>query len=356
MGRWKAMILPVPHISAIPAHPLVPVPEGEISLAATTSSSPPAPVVARAVAAVLARPAQAPDPENTRLTTALAAEHALMPDRILCATGSYDLLQAVLYAFADEENAVLATENCPPHFKTACQLTRAPFRLAEESGYTVSVDVLLEQVRMDTRIVLISNPGNPTGTLLPLGEITRLRDKLRDDILLVVDESFVDFAGVADASALPLVSRENTVILRSLTEVCGLQALPAGWAYAPTAIVAEMRKALPPYPLSVTAEAAATAALMDRAYLQQTRWRIRERRTRIATQLRDMGFAVPDSATNFLLVPFASMKEALRADEILRAEGLVTLTQPTARLPHCLRIRVADDAVMARVVACLEGV
>jgi histidinol-phosphate aminotransferase len=101
-------------------------------------------------------------------------------------------------SYAGPDRAVLAPAHAYPFFRSAAQMAEARFDTAPEDGFTVSVDALLDAVRPDTGIVFLANPGNPTGTRIPASEIRRLRDALRADILLVIDEAYGEFADPLD--------------------------------------------------------------------------------------------------------------------------------------------------------------
>jgi len=115
-----------------------------------------------------------------------------------------ELIASLTQAYANAQSAVLAPAHAYPFFKTAAQLAQARFDTATEENGQVSVDALLEAVQLDTRIVFVANPGNPTGTRISRSEFLRLRDGLRDDILLVIDEAYGEFA---DHLGRPMGSR-----------------------------------------------------------------------------------------------------------------------------------------------------
>ena len=130
-----------------------------------------------------------PDPEWAGLRNELAALHRIPASAIICGNGSMELIACLTQTYCDEQGAVIAPAHAYPFFLTATELTRARYDAAPEEGVTASVDSLLAAVQPDTRIVFIANPGNPTGTRIPRDELVSLREGLRGDILLVVDEA-----------------------------------------------------------------------------------------------------------------------------------------------------------------------
>ncbi|MEM9248014.1 MAG: histidinol-phosphate transaminase [Pseudomonadota bacterium] len=345
-------MIPADHIAALAPYALseLRAPEGKrlISLSQNESLRPPSPAVTAAESAL--RHGQFyPDPEWTALRAALAAQHRLAAERILCGAGSMELIAALARAFAGPETAVLAPTNAYPFFRTAALLVDARFDTAPEVAGRVSVDALLATCRPETRLVFVANPGNPTGTCLPRAELVRLRDTLPDTALLVVDEAYGEFTDGPDAPLFDLVDRGRTVVLRTLSKAYGLAGARVGWGYVPPSVSAQMRKVLTPNNIPATSQAAAVAAITDHAYMRETVAQTVALRDPFIARLRRAGLDVADSFTNFALIRFGTVAQARAADLALRAEGIVLRPQGGAGLPACLRatIGAAEDLDIA---------
>ncbi|MEX0306932.1 MAG: histidinol-phosphate transaminase [Ruegeria sp.] len=343
------MIRAVSHISVMSPYALAqlnpPVGKRLISLSQNESIRPPSPHSVTAACKALAAGHLYPDPDWGDLRAALSELHSLPMDGILCGNGSMELIACITQAFADENNAVLAPAHAYPFFRTAAGLARARFDIAPEQDGYVSVDALLEAVRHDTRMLFLANPGNPTGTRISRTELLRLRDALRGDILLVIDEAYGEFADHLNEPMFDLVKRGNTVVLRTFSKAYGLAGMRVGWGVFPTDIAVEIRKVLSPNNISLAGQAAATAALADQPYMHETSALTAGLRDGFSNQLRRAGFDLPESFTNFVLIRLRNAKEAQRADEALREEGVFLRPQGGAGLTDCLRVTigVADD-------------
>ncbi len=325
-----------------------------ISLSQNESLRPPSPQALRAAADTLAAGHLYPDPDWKTLRTGLAELHSLPADDILCGSGSMQLIACLTQAFADPRNAVLTPRHAYPFFRTAAQLAQARLDTAPEDNGVVSVDALLAALRPDTRIVLVANPGNPTGTRLPRSEVLRLRSTLPGNVLLVIDEAYGEFADHLDPPLFDLVQGGDTVILRSFSKAYGLAGLRVGWGLFPPAIADQMRKVMPPNNIPATGQAAATAALADQAYMRNTCTITARLRDAFITRLQGAGATVAPSFTNFALIRFASAHAADRADAALRAEGIFLRPQSGADLPHCLRATIADADLLNHAADLLE--
>ncbi|MDE0210848.1 MAG: histidinol-phosphate transaminase [Boseongicola sp.] len=324
------------------------------SLAQNESFRPPCPGAFEAVVAAMADAALYPDPEWTALRSTIATRHGLDPDSILCGSGSLELISCLARAFAGPHRAVLAPEHAYPYFRSAAQASEARFDTAPESGCTASADALLEAVRPDTGCVFLANPGNPTGTRIPTGEIRRLRGSLREDILLVVDEAYGEFADHLDAPVFDMAATGNTVILRTFSKAYGLAGCRVGWGTFPAGIAVEVRKVLNPSNVTAISQAAARAALQDDAYMRETCAMTAERRDQAAAKLAALGMRCLSGSTNFLLLDLETQERARSAEARLRSGRAVVRAQGAAGLPHCLRMTIGPARELDNAISLLE--
>lgn len=347
------MIRSVPHISAMSPYALAQLkgPPGRplISLSQNESLRPPSPLAIDAAAKALQAGHLYPDPDWGELRAALSELHSIPADGILCGCGSMELISCLAHAFAGEKAAVLAPAHAYPFFRTAAQIARARYDVAPERDGRVSVDALLARVRDDTRIVFVANPGNPTGTRIPRAELVRLREGLPGDILLVIDEAYGEFADHLGEPMFDLVARGDTVILRTFSKAYGLAGMRVGWGLFPAEIAQELRKVMNPNNITTAGQAAASAALLDQAYMRETCRETVRLRDGLCQRLSRVGLNLPDSFTNFILIRMGSAEAAQQADAALRAEGVFLRPQGGAGLADCLRatVGIADHLDIA---------
>ncbi len=347
------------HIQAMAPYALADLSSPErvplISLSQNESLRSPSPLAIEAATHALADSALYPDPDWTNLRTALGQHHRLDPKNILCGNGSLDLISCLARCFAGPDRAVLAPAHAYPFFRTVAQMSNAPFHTAPEIEATASVDALLRTVRRETGLLFIANPGNPTGTRIPISELKRLRAALRDDILLVIDEAYGEFADHLGERVFDMVTGGNTVVLRTFSKAYGLAGCRVGWGVFPINIAIELRKIMNPNSLTTMSEAAAMAALNDDAYMRETCSRTIELRDGAAARLQKAGYKIYPSFTNFLLIDLETPAEAIRIDHILRGKGIFLRPQDGAGLPHCLRMTVGPSEHMEKALEILEA-
>jgi len=323
-----------------------------ISLAQNESACPPSPAALAAAAAALAGAALYPGPDCADLCAAIAGVHGLPPGQILCGAGSMDLIGAVARAYLAPGDRALMPAYGYMYFATAARLAGASVDLAPEAGLTVDIAALLDHVTPATRVVFVANPGNPTGTRIGRADILALRDGLPDDVLLVVDEAYAEFA--PPAPAFDLAARGNTVVLRSFSKAYGLAGLRAGWGFFPDAVRSEVQKTMPPNGLSAPTEAAAAAAMRDQGWMRATVATTAARRDRFRDRLREIGLDVPDSHANFVLIGFGTATAATRVDAALRTGGIALRGMAGYGLPDRLRATIGSEEAMDRAADIIE--
>jgi len=352
------MIPPVPHIAAMAAYQLADLsaPEGtrRVSLSQNESLRTPSPLVAEALRQAADAPHLYPDPDWSDLRQAIGAMHRVDPAQIVCGNGSLDLIGALARAYLAPGRAALAPAHAYPFFRVATQMTGARFNTAEEEGLTANVDALLAAITRETRIVFVANPGNPTGTRLPRSELIRLREGLPDDVLLVIDEAYGEFADHLSEPMFDQVARGDTVVLRTFSKAYGLAGMRVGWGLFPAEIAGETRKLLNPNNVALPGQMAALAALQDPAYMRETCALSAGIRNGFATRMRALGLSVPESFTNFVLMRFPSVEMATALDIHLRSEGVFLRAPGGAGLTDCLRATVCVAHDMDLVAGLIE--
>ena len=323
------------------------------SLAQNESAFPPSPAALEAGRRAVADAALYPDPDWRGLRDAIAEVHGLNPARILCGAGSMELIGCLIRAFAGPGDEVLGSRYGYLFVATACQQAGASYRTVDETDYSVSTSALADAVGPETRIVFLCNPGNPTGTRIDTASVLHLRDALPASVLLVVDQAYADFDDQDPAPIFALAEGGATVVLRTFSKAYALAGARVGWGVFPESIAAEARKLLNPNNISGVSQAMAEAAMRDREHMQDIVARTSAIRDGFARRLSAAGYEVPESHTNFVLIPFASVETARVADTRLRAQGFLLRGMAGYGLAHCLRATVVAEDAMNRVADLL---
>ena len=209
-----------------------------------------------------------PDGGSIALRTALGKRFGLDPDRLVCGTGSDELIALLCRAYAGPGDEVLYSQYGFIMYPIAAHSAGATPVIAAERDYRTDVDALLAKANARTRLCFIANPNNPTGTYIPAAEMKRLRDGLPDKCLLVIDAAYAEYVSRNDYSAgIDLVdARDDVVMLRTFSKMFALGGLRIGWGYAPPAIVDVLNRVRGTFNISSVAQAAGVASVEDIAF------------------------------------------------------------------------------------------
>ncbi len=294
-----------------------------------------------------------PSTDHASLRDAIGARHRLDPARIICGVGSDEVLQFVAQAYAGPGDEVIYTEHGFSMYPIIARMAGATPVMVPETDRRVDVDKILEVVTEQTRIVFVTNPGNPTSTMIPEAELERLADALPTSCLMVIDGAYAEFVAGFDGGA-GLVDRfENVIMTRTFSKVYGLGGMRVGWGYAAQSIIDVLNRVRQPFNLSLTALAAAEAAIKDEDYLTFCHTENARLRVWLADELAKIGVASDASSTNFILARFTDQAEAEACDDYLKTQGLIVRRVAGYNLPNALRITVGDEEACRRVVAAI---
>lgn len=299
-----------------------------------------------------------PDGSAIKLREAIAARYDLDAARIVCGAGSDELISLLCKAYAGPGDEVLYSEHGFLMYPISAHAAGATPVTAPETDRTANVDALLAAVTDKTKIVFLANPNNPTGTYLPSAEVQRLRDGLREDILLVIDAAYAEYVTVDDYTpGVDLVDAgDNTVMTRTFSKIYAMGGLRLGWCYAPANVVDVLNRVRGPFNISAPAMAAGIAAIGDRAFEEMSIAHNTQWREWTATELRNLGLDVTSSIGNFLLVCFEpSGRTAEDADAFLKSRGIVVRRMGGYGFPNCLRITIGLEDEMRAVVDALAA-
>jgi histidinol-phosphate aminotransferase len=305
-------------------------------------------------------PADYPDPDSRRLRETIAEVHGLDPARIVCGTGSGELLHCAVQALCGPGDEVLASRYSFSLYPLLAQKVGAAAVLANPDGYGASVDNLLAAVTERTRVVLLDNPNNPVGSFLPPAEVARLHAGLPPEVLLVVDEAYGEYVDPAlqHAGFKLAAEHDNILVSRTFSKAYGLAAERIGWVTGAPHLIDLINRLRGAFNVSVSGQKAAMAALGDQDFVTRTRNHNATERQRLAdaiAMLGNHGISASPSEANFLLVHFDGAVTAAQALEALSDAGYAVRHLPSQGLPGSLRITIGRTEDMTRVIATLRA-
>ncbi len=321
-----------------------------IKLSSNENAFGPSPKATAAMAATANGTHRYPDGRSQLLRAAIAAHHGLDVDRVVCGTGSDDILYLLALAYAGPGDEVLYSRHGFMVYPLAAERVGAtPIEVAD-SDYTADVDALLGAVTERTKLLYLANPNNPTGTMINRAEVERLHAGLPPHVILVLDAAYAEYVDTADyEDGIALAAKhENVITTRTFSKIYGLAAARVGWAYGPKAIIDTLDRIRAPFNVTSAAQAGAVEALADTDWIENCRAENTRLRSLFMTEIAAMGNAglraVP-SAANFVLVTFPSdgRHNAEAAYTYLATRGVLTRWLPDQGLGHAIRVSIGTE-------------
>jgi histidinol-phosphate aminotransferase len=266
------------------------------------------PRVLAAIADAVPGSALYPDSAGDPLRDALSHRLGTPADRIALGNGSEDLIAISAHTFLSPgDELVTITPSFGLHIIHAQALGARVRPVPVRADYSVDMEGLIDAISPSTRMVILSNPSNPTGGSITAADMNRLIAALSEDTLLVFDEAYFEYAATDPSypAFLPMLKRCPTpwLMLRTFSKAYGLAGLRVGYGIASdAALVSLMNRVRSPFNVNRLAQAGAIAALEEAGFVQDCVARTIAERERMKSELTDAGYRVAPSRSNFLFV------------------------------------------------------
>lgn len=294
-----------------------------------------------------------PSTDHAALRTAIGEVHNLDPEQIICGVGSDEVLQFVTQAFAGPGDEIIHTEHGFSLYPVLINAAGATAVTVAEADRVVDVGAVLAAITARTKVILITNPGNPTGTRLDEAALARLVSQVPEHIALVLDGAYTEYVDSYDGGVALIEGRPNVLMTRTFSKIYGLGGLRIGWGYGNREMIEVMTRIRQPFNLSGVQLAAAEAAVRDRRWVEMCATLNAKQRSRLTGALRQLGVACDETETNFVLARFGNPAEAQSAHAALMEGGIIVRPVAGYGFPEGLRITVGDANQTGRVIDAL---
>ncbi|GHF59561.1 histidinol-phosphate aminotransferase [Amycolatopsis bartoniae] len=279
---------------------------GAIKLSSNEVPDGPLPSVATAIAEATTNVNRYPDASVGKLAARLAAKVDLPVERIAVGCGSVSLCHQLMHAMCEPGEEVVYAWRSFETYPIASQIALATqVKVPLDAEHAHDLDAMADAVTPNTRVVLVCNPNNPTGTAKRRAELDRFLDRIPSSVLVVLDEAYREFVSDPEVpDGLDYVrARDNVAVLRTFSKAYGLAGLRVGYFVGPAEVAAAIRKVYVPFSVNSLAQIAAMASLDAEDELLARCETIVAERDRVRAELIEAGYDVPDSQANFVWLP-----------------------------------------------------
>jgi histidinol-phosphate aminotransferase len=326
-----------------------------IKLASNENPLGPSPAALAALRKALRGLNMYPDGNAFYLKRKLAAKLGLAPANLILGNGSNDVIEFLAHALLGPGVDVVVSQYCFAIYPIVARLLGARVITVPARQYGHDLPAMLQAITVNTRLVFVANPNNPTGTLAPAAELRRLVEKIPDNVVLALDEAYIEFLDDAP-DFVPLIragKKPNLILLRTFSKIYGLAGLRLGYGIGHPTFIAALEKIRQPFNINSMAQAAGLAALDDAAHVKKTRQNNTRGRKFLEGALASMGVEYVPSAANFILVKVGSGQEVF---EQMQRAGVITRPMGGYQLPEWIRVSIGTPAENRRCVKALRNI
>ncbi|MCD8105175.1 MAG: histidinol-phosphate transaminase [Lachnospiraceae bacterium] len=322
-----------------------------IKLNTNENPYPPSPKVAEALRQISAEPMRKyPDPEARMLVEAIAREEGVCPEQIFVGVGSDDVLAMIFLTFFNSQKPILFPDITYSFYDVWADMLRIPY---EQQPLDKDFEIVARDYDKENGGVIFPNPNAPTGALLGLETIDDILSH-NQDVIVVVDEAYIDFGGSTCTGLLD--HYENLIVVKTFSKSRSMAGMRIGYAIAGEKLIrylSDVKYSFNSYTMNQTAIALGTEAALDHAYFEETRQKIIATRENAKKELKKLGFSFPDSQANFLFVTHKRVPAA-ELFAALKEQGIYVRYFNKPRIDNYLRITIGTDEEMGRLFEFLR--
>ncbi|MDR3460034.1 MAG: histidinol-phosphate transaminase [Verrucomicrobiae bacterium] len=324
-----------------------------IKVASNENPFGPSPLAIAAMQKALAGVNLYPDGNAFYLKQKLAAKLGVEPANLVLGNGSNEIIEFVAHALLAPGADIVVSQYCFAIYPIVAKMFGASVITVPAKNHGHDLPAMLKAITPKTRLVFVANPNNPTGTLAAREEVIHFVNQMPDDVLLVMDEAYIEF--MEDALDLvPLIRlgvRKNLILMRTFSKIYGLAGLRVGYGIAVPELVSALEKIRQPFNVNLLSQVAALAALDDAEHVQKTRQNNFAGLGFFAKAFRDLKLEYVPSSANFILVRVGDGQKVFAA---LQGQGVITRPMAGYQLAEWIRISVGTRQENDRCLAALK--
>jgi histidinol-phosphate aminotransferase len=331
-------------------------PSGVVKLSSNENPLGPSPRALAAIQAAAANVYRYPDAGALALRQGLAARFGVAPEMVACSNGSDEMVFLLCLGFLREgDEAVMAHGSFISYYMRTIEMGASAVRVPLRD-HAHDLDAMAGAVSERTRLLFLCNPNNPTGTTNGAAEVARLLERVPEDVLVVVDEAYIEFverADYPDMLAELRSGRRNLILLRTFAKIYGLAGLRVGYAFGHPEVIGYIERARPTFNVNTLGQVAGLAALEDEEHVARSRAHAAAGRALFGRELRALGLRPIPSETNFVA---ADVGDDSAVTAALMDRGFTVTPLSGWGLPGYIRVSFGTDEENTRFLAALRDV
>ncbi len=327
-----------------------------IKLASNENPLGPSPLALAAIRDSLESLHRYPDSHAYYLKDDLARHHGILPSQLILGNGSDEVLDLLVRALVPPGGEVLSTTHTFLMYGLLTQAVGGFFRPVPLRDMRVDLKAMAQAVTPQTRLIIVNNPNNPTGTAFRRQEWEDFLAAVPATATVVLDEAYIDFADDPQVpSCLEYLSEDRPLVgLRTFSKTYGLAGLRIGYGFGPSELMDYLNRLRMPFNVNRLAQVAARAALQDTDFLARTRELVLEGKAYFYQELARLGLTFIPSQANFVLIRVPRPGQVVF--QAMLREGVIIRAMDSYGFPDYIRINMGRPEENRRCLEALEKV
>ena len=326
-----------------------------IKLASNENPLGPSPKALAAIRERLAELHLYPDGDCFYLKNSLAKKLGVAPEQLIFGNGSNELIELAVRTFMRPGDEAVMARQAFIVYPLVVQAAGGVGKVVPLREFTHDLKAICEAVTAKTRIILLANPNNPTGTIYRRREWESFLDRVSDEVLIVADEAYFEYVDDPDYPDSLSYHRSGKTILtcRTFSKLYGLAGLRIGYAVASKAVVALMQRVRQPFNVNAPAQWAALAAVEDRDHVRRTLDLNRQGMEYLKKEFGRLGLEQVPSRANFILVRVGNGQQVYQQ---LLVQGVIVRPMAVYEFPEYIRVTIGTMEENRRFIEALGTV
>ena len=294
-----------------------------------------------------------PDGNAFYLKQKLAAKLGVATANLILGNGSNEIIEFIGHALMAPGAEVVVSQYCFAVYPIVTSLFGAKLITVPAKDHGHDIPAMLRAITPQTRVIFVANPNNPTGTLIPAADIERLIREVPSNVLIAMDEAYVEFLD-EPLDLLPMIRSGQVptlLLMRTFSKIYGLAGLRLGYGIGHPDLIAALEKIRQPFNINSLIQAGALAALDDEEHIEGTRRNNAEGLKLYEDAFRELKLTFVPSSANFILVRVGDGQKVFAE---LQKLGVIVRPMAGYQLPEWIRISIGSPAENQRCLAALR--
>lgn len=294
-----------------------------------------------------------PDGNVTVLRELAAKKHDIKENQLIFGNGSFELIEIIAKTYLEEgDETIYSVPSFNWYENVTKQAGAVPVKIPAKD-FETDIEAILQAVNEKTKIIWLCNPNNPTGTLLKPEVLQDFVARIPSNVLLVLDEAYLDFVTEDYPDSAELIKKyDNVIALKTFSKLYGLAGFRIGYGYADQKIITSLLKSKTPINVSSLAQVAATASIRDEEFRQKVIENNRKGLELYYKTLDELGLKYVKSAANFILFE-TGIDSAVVTEEYLK-HGILVRGGAEYGYPEWIRVTVGTESDNQKVLDILR--